>query len=90
MNQVDLYEMISSEGGAIVQFSDYPAFFGCWSLVFKKKGQTYTLEHEGRDGWLLFYSGRSGQDFKELDRKESTRMDEAQQVLACKEWIASV
>lgn len=69
ISQYELHGIAVQCGFKIVQFSDHPDFFSSWSITINKGGRNYLIEHEGRDGWLMFYRENTPAKFEELDKK---------------------
>ena len=90
MNQRELYDMASRCGFKVVQFSDHPNFFSSWSITIKKDEHNYLIEHEGRDGWLIFYRENSPAKFEELDKKISQTMSDHEKFKQCEAWLSAV
>ncbi|QZP30718.1 hypothetical protein [Pseudomonas sp. DR48] len=82
-----LKHAIQRAGFTITEFSDQRAFFGCWSLTVEGDGHSYLIVNEGREGWMMFYLKETGGEFIELDKKESTGMDDADRAIQCLIWL---
>ncbi|MFC6690847.1 hypothetical protein [Pseudomonas lini] len=72
----------------LTEFSDQRAYFGCWSLIVEGNGHTYSIVHEGRDGWLIFYRRDVYGTLTELDKKESACMDDTDKASQCLIWLS--
>lgn len=90
MKQSDLYDMASRCGFTVTIFSDHPDFFSSWALSVRKKEQRYMIEHDGRDGWLMFYQENEPNKFKEIDKKISHSMRDNEKLNQCESWLLSV
>jgi hypothetical protein len=90
MKQADLYNMASRCGFTVTVFSDHPDFFSSWSLNIRKDDKKYMIEHDGRDGWLMFYQENEPNKFKEIDKKISHAMDDDEKINQCESWLLSV
>jgi hypothetical protein len=71
-------------------FSDHPDFFSSWSLSVRKDEKKYMIEHDGRDGWLMFYQENEPNKFKEIDKRISHAMNDNEKLQQCEIWLASI
>ena len=90
MNQNVLYDIATRCGFKVVQFSDHPDFFSSWSITVNKNGRNYMIEHEGRDGWLMFYRENVPNKFEEIDKKISHTMSDHEKASQCEAWLLAV
>ncbi|WP_223449686.1 MULTISPECIES: hypothetical protein [unclassified Pseudomonas] len=90
MKQTDLYDMASRSGFTVTVFSDHPDFFSSWSLNVRKGEKKYMIEHDGRDGWLMFYQENEPNKFNEIDKKISHTMNDNEKLQQCETWLLSV
>ncbi|SDS00894.1 hypothetical protein [Pseudomonas prosekii] len=90
MKQTDLYNMASRCGFMVTAFSDHPDFFSSWSLNIGKDDKKYMIEHDNRDGWLIFYQENEKNKFKEIDKKISHAIDDNEKINQCESWLLSV
>jgi hypothetical protein len=77
-------------GFKVVQFSDHPDFFSSWSITVNKDERTYMIEHEGRDGWLMFYRENTPNKFEEVDKKISHTMPDHEKANQFEAWLLAV
>ncbi|WP_339459851.1 hypothetical protein [Pseudomonas sp. EA_105y_Pfl2_R69] len=87
ISQCELHGIAVQCGFKIVQFSDHPDFFSSWSITVNKGGHNYLIEHEGRDGWLIFYRENTPAKFEELDKKFSHAMSDHEKANQCEAWL---
>ena len=90
MDKNVIYDVAARCDFKVVQFSDYPDFFSSWSITINKGGRNYLIEHEGRDGWLIFYRENTPAKFEELDKKISHTMSDQEKANQCETWLAAV
>ncbi|MBD9599506.1 MULTISPECIES: hypothetical protein [unclassified Pseudomonas] len=90
MKQSDLYDVASRCGCTVMVFSDHPDFFSSWSLSVRKDEKKYMIEHDGRDGWLMFYQENEPNKFKEIDKRISHAMNDNEKLQQCEIWLASI
>jgi hypothetical protein len=90
MNQHKLNDVATQCGFKVTQFSDHPDFFSSWSITVSKDGRSYMIEHEGRDGWLIFYRENAPNKFEEIDKKNSHTMSDHETASQCEAWLLSV
>ncbi|WP_223488153.1 hypothetical protein [Pseudomonas sp. A-RE-19] len=83
-----LENAIQHAGFTLTEFSDQQAYFGCWSLTVEGHEHTYSIVHEGRDGWLIFYRRDVSGILAELDKKESAWMDDTDKASQCLIWLS--
>ncbi len=48
------------------------------------------IEHDGRDGWLIFYKENEPNKFQEIDKKISHRMNDSEKLKQCERWLLSI
>ena len=89
VNQNELYDVAVRCGFKILQFSDHPNF-SSWSITIKKDERNYPIEHEGRDGWLIFYRENAPAKFEEFDKKISHKMSDHERLKQCEAWLLAV
>jgi hypothetical protein len=90
MNQAILYNIAKLNGFVVTLFSDHPDFFSSWSLNVKKQDTSYMIDHDGRDGWLIFYEETAPNKYKEIDKKISHTMDDNEKAKQCETWLQAV
>lgn len=89
MNQDILYTAINERGFTILVFCDHPNFFSSWSITIEKEKNVFMIEHDGRDGWLIFYRQSTTGIFEEIDRKISYNLNSDEKISHCKAWLSS-
>ncbi len=89
MNQDILYTAINERGFTILVFCDHPNFFSSWSITIEKEKNIFMIEHDGRDGWLIFYRQSTTGIFEEIDRKISYNLNSDEKISHCKAWLSS-
>lgn len=90
MNQNELYDAVKRCGFKVIQFNDNPNFFSSWSITAYKDKHNYLIEHEGRDGWLIFYREKAPNTFEELDKKTSHAMSDHEKINQCEAWLLTI
>lgn len=90
MKQSDLYDMACRCGCTAMVFPDHPDFFSSWSLNVRKDERKYMIEHDDRDGWLMFYQENEPNKFKEIDKKISHAMNDNEKLQQCETWLVSI
>lgn len=55
----------------------------------KKNEKSYMIEHDGRDGWLIFYQESEPNKYREIDKKISHTMKENEILNQCEHWLLS-
>lgn len=89
MNQDILYTAINERGFTILVFCDHPNFFSSWSITIEKEKNVFMIEHDGRDGWLIFYRQSTTGILEEIDRKISYNLNSDEKISHCKAWLLS-
>ena len=89
MNQDILYTAINERGFTILVFCDHPNFFSSWSITIEKEKNVFMIEHDGRDGWLIFYRQSTTGIFEKIDRKISYNLNSDEKISHCKAWLSS-
>lgn len=90
MKQSELHEAAKRCGFTVILFADHPSFFSYWSITVKRNENTYVIEHEGRDGWLIFYREKSSNKLEEVDKKISHAMTDDDKVDQCEMWLSAI
>lgn len=89
MEQTALYSAIQEAGFSVVMFEDHPQFFGNWRAIFKRRGQTYEVVSDNREGWLSLWRLEDKQGVR-LFEVESTRLGHDQELAQLIQWLANV
>ncbi len=89
MKQSELYHLATRFGFTATLFSDHPNFFSSWSVKVTKNEIKYMIEHDGRDGWLIFYRENQPNIFIEIDKTHSHSMDDKDKLMKCELWLSS-
>ncbi|MFJ2366577.1 hypothetical protein ACIPIN_23230 [Pseudomonas sp. NPDC087697] len=90
MKQDRLYETAKRCSFTVILFTDHPSFFSSWSITVKKNENSYMLEHEGRDSWLIFYREMAPNKLEEIDKKSSHAMTDDEKVDQCEIWLSAI
>ncbi|MBX8538022.1 hypothetical protein K5D33_25295 [Pseudomonas cichorii] len=90
MKQDDLYDLAIRCGCAVTVSFRSSGFFSSWSINMKKNENSYMIEHDGRDGWLIFYQESEPNKYREIDKKISHTMRENEKLNQCEYWLLSV
>lgn len=90
MNQALLYEIAKRTGFIVTLFSDHPDFFSSWSLRVRKHDVSYMIDHDGRDGWMIFYKEIAPNKYQELDKKISHSMNDNEKANTCEAWLKTI
>ncbi|RON01159.1 hypothetical protein BK658_08320 [Pseudomonas brassicacearum] len=85
-----LYETVKSYGFTIALFTDHQNFFSSWSITVRKNENSYIIEHEGRDNWLIIYCERAPDKLEELDKKISHAMTDDDKIDQCGIWLSAI
>lgn len=85
-----LYKTVKHHGFTVVSFTDHQNFFSSWSITVRKNENSYIIEHEGRDNWLIFYCERTPNKLEELDKKVSHAMTDDKKIDQCEIWLSAI
>lgn len=67
----------------------YESYFNSWRIYLEKEGVNYSIEKDGRDGWLFFYRiNATGDDI--LYQVESYKFDDSDFIGECEKWFKTV
>ena len=90
MDKNVIYDVAARCDFKVVQFSDHLDFFSSWSVTVNKDKRNYLIEHEGRDGWLMFYREIASTKFEKLDKKVSHTLSDPEKANQCAAWLLAV
>lgn len=64
----DLQQIALTNNIFLEQFTDLKEVFLSWTALLNKNGDSYLIENDGREGWLILYSENSNGGWDEVEK----------------------
>lgn len=71
------------------QFTDFKGFLS-WTSLLNKNGDSYLIENDGREGWLILYSENSNGGWDEVQKVVSHKFHKDDYVKQCELWLSRI
>lgn len=72
------------------QFTDLKEVFLSWTALLNKNGDSYLIENDGREGWLILYSENSNGGWDEVEKVVSHKFHKNDYVKQCELWLSRI
>lgn len=86
----DFQQMALKNRFLLEQFTDFKEFFLSWTALLKKNGDSYLIENDGREGWLILYSENSNGGWDEVEKVVSHKFHKDDYVKQCELWLSRI
>ncbi|WP_342040771.1 hypothetical protein [Aeromonas caviae] len=90
INKDDFQQMALKNRFLLEQFTDFKEFFLSWAALLKKNGDSYLIENDGREGWLILYSENSNGGWDEVEKVVSHKFHKDDYVKQCELWLSRI
>ncbi|AUY11557.1 MULTISPECIES: hypothetical protein [Aeromonas] len=90
INKDDFQQMALKNRFLLEQFTDFKEFFLSWTALLNKNGDSYLIENDGREGWLILYSENSNGGWDEVQKVVSHKFHKDDYVKQCELWLSRI